>query len=259
MKKLLVTLTPAEGKRLIAKGLLATEVIQDVLREGYLCITLGTTSSYLVEEILGEYDKTRHIAGIVIPQGVWVTEGEKRYADAIFHNGEFIEGTKVIDIIDKLGPGDIIVKSVNAIDAEGTPLVLLASPIGGTVGSFIGSAASKNITVVAIGGLEKCIPVVYDEFAGRFGMQDWDYAIGMGSGVIALSEAVLFTEIDAFEILFEVEVIPIAAGGVMGAEGCYTFFLEGEDGDIDSAYEFLKDLKGEPPFPHVEHVKKWED
>ena len=57
MKKLLVTLTVAEGKRLIAKGLLALDEVQAALKEGYLCITLGTTSSYLVEEILGEYDK----------------------------------------------------------------------------------------------------------------------------------------------------------------------------------------------------------
>ncbi len=259
MKKLLVTLTVAEGKRLIAKGLLATEIIQDVLQNGYLCITLGTTSSYLVEEILGEYDKTRHIAGIVIPKGIWITKGEYRNFDAIFHKGNYIEGKKVKDVINELGPNDVIVKSVNAIDAVGTPLVFLASPIGGTVGSFIGAAAAKNVTIVAIGGLEKCIPTLYDDFAGSFGMQEWDYAMGLASGMIALTEAVLFTEVDAFEILFDVEAIPIAAGGVNGAEGSYTFFLEGEDGDIDSAYEFLKELKGEPPFPNVEHVKEWED
>lgn len=74
MKKLLVTLTPAESKRLIARGLLATDAVQEALKNGYLCVTLGTTSSYLVEEILGEYDKTRHIAGVVVPQGLSVTE-----------------------------------------------------------------------------------------------------------------------------------------------------------------------------------------
>ena len=58
MKKLLVSLTPSESKRLIAKGLLALDEVQTALKEGYLCVTLGTTSSYLVEEILGEYDKT---------------------------------------------------------------------------------------------------------------------------------------------------------------------------------------------------------
>ena len=259
MKKLLVTLTVAEGKRLIAKGLLATEVIQDVLENGYLCITLGTTSSYLVEEILGEYDKTRHIAGVVIPKGVWVTKKEKRLKDAIFYKGDYISDKKVIDILDKLGPGDVIIKSVNGIDAEGKPLVLLGSSTGGTVGSFLVAAASRNITVVAIAGLEKYIPAFYEDFSGNFGMEDWDYAMGFASGIIALPGAILFTEIDAFEVLFDVEAIPIAAGGINGAEGSHTFYLEGEDGDVDAAYEFLKQLKGEPPFPKVEHIKEWED
>ena len=40
-----------------------------------------------------------------------------------------------------------------------------------------------------------------------------------------------------------------------GAEGSVTFFIEGEDEDVAQAYEYLKDLKGEPPFPKVDHVK----
>ncbi|MGY5854570.1 MAG: hypothetical protein RTU92_13460 [Candidatus Thorarchaeota archaeon] len=255
MKKLLVTLTVAEGKRLIAKGLLVTDAIQEALKNGYLCVTMGTTSAYLVEEIRGEYDKTRHIAGIVVPKGVSVTKGETRFKDAIFHKGEYMGDKKVVDILPKLGPGDVIVKSVNAIDAAWNPIVLLASPTGGTVGSFLGSAAARNITVVAVGGLEKCIPSLYEDFAGEIGTGDWDYAMGTPVGAIAMPEAVVFTEIDAFEALFDVHAIPITAGGVNGAEGSFTFFLEGEDGDIDSAHDFLQGLKGEPPFPHVEHIK----
>lgn len=255
MKKLLVTLTVAEGKRLIAKGLLATDLIQNALKNGYLCCPMGTTTAYLVEEILGEYDKTRHIAGIVIPKGVWVTKGDYRNKDAIFHKGEYISDKKVVEVLDDMGPDDVIIKSVNAIDAAGTPIVLLASKGAGTVGTFVGPAASRNITVVAIGGLEKYIPTLYEDFRSEFGMEDWDHAIGTPVGAIALSEALLYTEIDAFETLFDVEAIPIAAGGVNGAEGSYTFYIRGEDGDVDSAHEFLKDLKGEPLFPHVGHIK----
>ena len=85
MKKLLVTLTSSESKRLIAKGLLAIDEIQAALNKGYLCVTLGTTSSYLVEEILGEYDKTTHIAGVTVPSGLAVTKADKRAYDAIFY------------------------------------------------------------------------------------------------------------------------------------------------------------------------------
>ncbi|MBN2229641.1 MAG: hypothetical protein JW779_08590 [Candidatus Thorarchaeota archaeon] len=255
MKKLLVTLTPAESKRLIARGILATNVVQNALKNGYLCITMGTTSGYIVEEILGEYDKTRHIAGIVVPKGLAITDGTKRYTDAIFHKGQYVENTKVVDILDKLGPDDVIIKNANAIDENYTPLVLLASPTGGTVGAFIGAACAKNIKIIMAVGLEKCIPASYDEFCGQFGKDDWDYAIGTPVGIMAVTQGITFTEIEALEALFEVEAIPIAAGGVNGAEGSVTLFIEGGDEETARAYEYLLDLKGEPPFPKVEHVK----
>jgi hypothetical protein len=120
MKKLLVTLTPAESKRLIARGLLATDTVKEALKNGYLCVTLGTTSSYLVEEILGEYDKTRHIAGVVLPQGLSVTEAESRASDAIFHKGKYLKGKKIIDVLEELGSDDVIIKSANALDTHST-------------------------------------------------------------------------------------------------------------------------------------------
>ena len=255
MKKLLVTLTPAESKRLIARGILALDLIQDALKEGYLCITLGTTSGYLVEEILGEYDKTRHIAGIIVPKGLSITDKETRTSDAIFHKGEYLENKKVIDVLDEMGPDDVIIKSANALDENYLPIVLLASDTGGTVGSFIGAAAARNIKVIVPVGLEKSIPVAYEEFCGQFGKDNWDYAIGTPVGAIALSEGIVFTEIEAVETLFDATAIPIAAGGVNGAEGSISLFIEGGDEEIAQAYEFFTDLKGEPSFPKVDRVK----
>ncbi len=254
MKKLLVTLTVSEGKRLIAKGLLALDEVQTALREGYLCITLGTTSSYLVEEILGEYDKTKHMAGLTVREGMSVLSKELRAFDAIFYKGEYLDGKKVIDVVDELGPNDVIIKSANALDSDMVPLVLLASETGGTVGSFIGAASSKNITVIMPVGLEKCIPVAHGEIVGRFGKDDWDYSIGMPVGIIAVPEGIPFTEMEALEVLFGVEAVPIAAGGVNGAEGAITLFIEGDDEDIIEVYEFLKGIKGEPPFPEIRNI-----
>jgi hypothetical protein len=254
MKKLLVTLTVAESKRLIAKGLLKTPAVQDAFKNGYLCVTLGTTSAYLVEEILGEYDKTRHIAGITVAKGLAVTDGEKRFHDAIFYKGKHIEGKKVIDVLDQMGPNDVIIKSANALGSDYVPIVLLASRTGGTVGTFMGPAMARNITVIMPVGLEKCIPTSYDEFCSEFGMDDWDYAIGTPVGAISIPGAITFTEIEALNALFDVSVMPIAAGGVNGAEGSISLYISGEDENIKKAYNFLKEIKGEPPFPHVEHV-----
>ncbi len=255
MKKLLVSLTPAESKRLIARGVLATDLVQNALKNGYVCITMGTTSAYIAEELLGKYDKTRHIAGIVVPKGLAVTDGSKRFTDAIFHKGEYIENTKVMDILDELGPNDVIIKSANGLDEDYVPIVLLAHETAGTVGVFLGAVAARNIKLIVPVGLEKSIPVAYSEFCGRFGKDDWDYAIGTPVGAIALHEGMAFTEIDALETLFDVQAIPISAGGVNGAEGSITLFVEGGEEETARAYEFLSDLKGEAPFPKVEHVK----
>jgi hypothetical protein len=255
MKKLLVTLTVAESKRLIARGLLATDAVQKALKSGYLCVTLGTTSAYLVEELLGNYDKTKHIAGLVVPKGLSVTDRDSRSSDAIFHKGKHIKGKKVIDVLEELGPDDVIIKSANALDANYVPIVLLASRTGGTVGTFMSPAAARNITVIVPVGLEKSIPVLYDDFCGQFGMDDWDYSIGKPVGAISIPGATAFTEIEALDALFDVSAMPISAGGINGAEGSVTLFISGEEENVREAFEFLEGIKGEPPFPLVEHVK----
>ncbi len=256
MAQLLVTLTPSESKRLIARALLNTQLISNALENGYLCITLGTTTAYLVEEILGEYDKAHHVAGVTIPRGLSVTKRETRATDAIFYRGEYIEGKKVIDVLDKMGPQDVIVKSANALDVNFTPIVLLASGTGGTVGTFLGAAAARNIKIVMPVGLEKCIPTVYREFASVIGMDSWDYAIGTPVGAIAVPEGLVFTEIEALDVMFSVLATPIAAGGVNGAEGSVTLLVEGEDEDVAAAYEYLKGIKGEPPFPEITDIRE---
>ncbi len=97
----------------------------------------------------------------------------------------------------------------------------------------------------------------YDEFCGRIGMYDWDYAIGEPVGAIAIHEGRIFTEIDALFTLFGVSAIPIAAGGVNGAEGSVTLLVEGEADNIKRAYDFIRvKIKGEPPFPEIEHIKE---
>ncbi|NWF94520.1 MAG: hypothetical protein HXY34_00080 [Candidatus Thorarchaeota archaeon] len=256
MKNMLITLTPAESKRLIAKGIIATVEFKEAFANGYVCITLGTTTSYIVEEILEDYDKTKHVAGVVVPRGVWVTKKESRHSDAIFYKGEYMEGKKVADVLSDLGPGDMIIKGANALDADMVPLVLLASDTAGTVGSFIGAVAAKNIILVMAVGLEKCIPTRYGEMKSAFGMHDWDYAVGTPVGVMPVHVGEVFTETDALAVLFNVDSVAIAAGGVNGAEGSVTLYVVGEDEDIDAAHEFLTtQIKGEEPFPTIEDLK----
>ena len=52
--KMTVTLTVAESKRLIAKGVAAHPAVRQALENGLVAIAKGTTNGYVAEEILGQ-------------------------------------------------------------------------------------------------------------------------------------------------------------------------------------------------------------
>ncbi len=52
-----VVLTVQEGKRLIAKGLLAWEPFRRARESGIVAIAKGTTNAYVVDELLGGADE----------------------------------------------------------------------------------------------------------------------------------------------------------------------------------------------------------
>jgi hypothetical protein len=56
----------------------------------------------------------------------------------------------------------------------------------------------------------------------------------------------IITEMEAFKLLFGVDVIPLGGGGINGGEGCKIFLLEGRDENVIASYEMAKELKGEP-------------
>ncbi len=57
----------------------------------------------------------------------------------------------------------------------------------------------------------------------------------------------MITEIQAFEVLADVSATHVASGGIGGSEGTVVLVLEGNEADIDRAFELVKEIKGEPP------------
>jgi hypothetical protein len=53
-----------------------------------------------------------------------------------------------------------------------------------------------------------------------------------------------FTEIDAFQILTGTEAIPIAAGGVGGAQGSVIMVIKGNEPNVKRAMALAKEMKG---------------
>ncbi|MEN6293327.1 MAG: hypothetical protein ABFD07_15110, partial [Methanobacterium sp.] len=77
MKQFLIT--PAAGKRLIAKALAKYSAITEAVKSGTLVIIAGTTNGYVAEELLSSIDqlegfsRKRFFRGIVLPPGGPVT------------------------------------------------------------------------------------------------------------------------------------------------------------------------------------------
>ena len=62
----IVVLTHSECKRLIARGLLKHPEIEDALKDGKIFVARGSTTAYVLEELLGKpIEKSHYIAGQV--------------------------------------------------------------------------------------------------------------------------------------------------------------------------------------------------
>jgi hypothetical protein len=54
------------------------------------------------------------------------------------------------------------------------------------------------------------------------------------------------TEVEALRILAEVEAIPIAAGGIGGAEGSTILLVKGTEEQVQKTISIVEKIKGEP-------------
>jgi hypothetical protein len=59
---------------------------------------------------------------------------------------------------------------------------------------------------------------------------------------------IIFTEIEALEVLCGVQATLMAAGGIAGAEGSVRLMIEGADEDVKAALDVVKGVKGEPRY-----------
>lgn len=242
----LFTLTPAESKRLIAKGVAALPEIQNAMKKGYLLVGRGSTNAYILEELLGSnVRKEAYVAGQVIRGVLCVLGPEERIKPLIFHKGKPLEAEPA-SVLDKLSPGDILLKGANALDHKGNLGVLMASPVGGTMGQFYMAMKARGLEIIYPVGLEKMIPSV--ELAAHFGgLLALGKTIGARVGMACVADGAPFTEIDALESLFGVDAVHFASGGWGGAEGCVTLAVEGPDAEIRRCIKFLEQkIKGEP-------------
>jgi hypothetical protein len=246
--KVQLTLTPAEGKRLIANAVANMENVQYAYKNGTIIIATSTTNAYVVEELMGKEisDKGMFTAGVVTREGVGITTAGERFNHYVFLMGDMTECTtpQLVPYLSKMGPDDIFIKGVNAIDPFGAAGILLHGPGGGTIGTAWGHITRNGIQCIIPVGLEKLVPISLTEAVMRMGANAIDKAMGWPCGMMVIQGQVI-TEMEAFKLLFGVEAIPIAGGGIDGAEGCKVYLLEGPKENAEAAYDFVARIKGE--------------
>ena len=243
----LVNILPREGKRLIARGVLALPEVKRVLENGWFVVSRGITPSYILEELTGQdYDTANCTAGIITEGRMASVLEDDRLGPWVFKNGNLDE-TPAPVVLDQFTAHDVSVKGANAVDPDGNIGVFAADKAGGTVGGIWPTITARGAHWVAPVSLERLIPSVI-EAARHCGNHLWDYTMGQSAGFMPVVNALVVTEVQAIELLTGVTAVHVGSGGVAGSEGAVMLALEGEHDVVLEAYELIEGIKGEPQF-----------
>nr|WP_282730667.1 hypothetical protein [Methanobacterium alcaliphilum] len=248
-------ITPAAGKRLIAKALVKHPSIQKSLKYGTLVIVAGTTNGYIAEEILyniGQiegFSRKKFFRGIVIPPnkprtGEGRLPNEKGFpGDVIIKNGEWLKGKTIFDIIDYLKEGDVVLKGANALDIfHNQAGIYIGHPQGGTIGVALQAHVGRRVELILPVGLEKRITGNLNDLANKMNKP------GIKGSRMLTVPGEVFTEINAVKILSGADAELVAAGGVAGAEGSVWLGIDGDEKQLESAEEWINSVYKEPAF-----------
>jgi hypothetical protein len=253
MKQFLIT--PAAGKRLIAKALANHPTISAAIKSGTLVIVAGTTNGYVAEEILNalgvgkDFSRKHFFRGITLPPAKRVTE-EGRLADeskfpgdVVIAKGVWQKGKTLADVADSLKEGDVILKGANALDLDRKQAaVLIGHPKAGTIGLTLPAVVGRRVKLIIPVGLEKRINGDLYTLAEKIN------APGAGGNRLLPVPGQVFTELDAVNVLTGANAELFSAGGVCGAEGSCWLAVSGTKEQEDAAGKLFSSLASEPSF-----------
>lgn len=261
MMRAQVSLMPTESKKLIAKAVVRMDVVKRAFAEGIIVLHPSSSTIFVAEELIGERPQTPvWVCGLIGPRGacmglaaarlsaehpqVGASHPEDFRGSWVIQGGKLSLGIGLRDLFERMGPKDVYIKGVNAIDTEGVVGVLIGNRVeGGTMGRVAAASRQKGFTLIFPVGLEKLIPVRIEEAAKEALKMQYEYSMGIACGLLPCKGTVV-TEPRAIEILTGATAIPIAAGGLDGAEGSITLVIKGEKGQVREAIKFVELSKG---------------
>lgn len=261
-----VSLIPAESKKLIAKAVTKMEVFRKALKKGLIVLHPSSSTYFIIEEVTGHKPPTNcWVCGAIVPKGACGEVGPNMGSGSesfvrkegghsedflrcwILRKGELTLQEPLGALLEEMVPSDIYIKGVNALDAEGNVGVLWGSPVkeheGGTAALVMKTKRRKGFNVIFPVGIEKLIPIRISEAAKEAKKFKYDYAMGVSCGLLPC-EGTVVTELRAIEILSGASAVPIAAGGLGGAEGAITLVIKGDKKQVTKAIKYIEDSKG---------------
>ncbi len=247
--------TPAAGKRLIAKALTGHPAIRTALQSGTVVVVAGTTNGYVAEELLSAcgnaegFSRQRFFRGITLPPCEKTTDtgrlpDESQFpGDVVIQKGAWLKGKTIFDVVDALKEGDVILKGANAVDLVRKQAgILIGHPKGGTIVAALQAVVGRRVRLILPVGLEKRVSAELSSIAARLNAPD-----AVGARMLPVSGEVV-TELEACTILTGARAELVAAGGVCGAEGSVWLAISGTVEEEASASSVLADLNAEPMF-----------
>ena len=251
MKQFVVT--PASGKRLIAKGLVAHPALERALSSGTVVIVAGTTNGYVAEEFLGQigqaedFSRNRFFRGVTLPPArlgggtAQLPDRSEFSGDVIIVNGLWQKGKTIFDVVEDLKEGDVILKGANALDLpRRRAAIYIGDPKAGTIGVAIQAVAGRRVQLILPVGLEKRVCGDLDVLAEKVNAPET-----LGPRFLPVPGRA-FTELDAIVQLTGVEAELVAGGGVCGAEGSYWLGVSGKAEEVEAAEKLLRSVVSEP-------------
>jgi len=242
----MITLTVSESKRLIARGVRAIPYVERALEEGTVAVPKGSTNAYIAEELLGKrLDKKHYVLGATFPKRSKPFSIDGSLPDVVLRKGQVVEGLTAVAAAKEMSAGDVFMKGANAINpALNQAGLLIGHPEGGTLGATLGILTARRVHLLVPAGLEKTVPVDLELIALRLKHEP---CRGEIYGIWPFT-AHIFTEADAIKELTGVTAVPVAAGGIGGAEGAVRLLLSGSEEQLDETMAILDQVWGEPAF-----------
>ena len=243
-----VNLTVSEGKRLIAKGIMAMPSVKEKLEKGMIIVTKGTTNTYIAEELLNKsIEHGSFVIGHFAPEGQSPVNADKRQMQEVV-----IKDGKVLDVtydeaLKMLEPGDIVMKGGNLLNySMKQAAVCIGAPNGGTTYKILPYVGEGKAELIIPIGLEKETTANLEILENT--LNAGNERLNSVPRLYMFRTGTVFTEIEAIRQFADVKVFPYGVGGISGREGGVSLVISGSETEVNKVLELVKTIQGERPF-----------